>query len=76
MNAELFNLKDDLGETRGRASSKPELVSELRARLHAWRESVGAQMPTPNANYKPLAPGAKKGKRVTDAELRVMATES
>lgn len=76
MNVELYNLKDDLGETRDLASSKPELVSELRARLHAWRESVGAQMPTPNANYKPLVPGAKKGKRVTDAELRVMATES
>jgi len=76
MNVELYNLKDDLGETRDLAPSKPEKVAELRAKLHQWRESVGAQMPTPNANYKPLVPGTKKGKRVTDAELRVMATES
>ena len=77
MNCELYNLKDDLGEARDLAKDKPEKVAELRAKLHAWRASVGAQMPTPNANYTPaVVPGGKKGKRVTGAELRVMATES
>lgn len=65
MNCELYNLKDDLGETRDLAKDKPEQVAELRAKLHAWRASVGAQMPTPNLKYNPAAvPGTKKGKRV------------
>ena len=75
MNCELYNLKDDLGETRDLAPGKPEKAAELRAKLHQWRASVGAQMPTPNPNYTPLAPG-KKSTRTADAELRVMATES
>ena len=50
---ELYNLKDDIGETRDLAASRPEQVAELKARLHAWRERVGAQMPTPNPAYDP-----------------------
>jgi len=53
MKIELYNLKDDLGETRDLALDQPETAAELRAKLHRWRESVGAQMPTPNPNYKP-----------------------
>ncbi|MEI8043407.1 MAG: aryl-sulfate sulfohydrolase, partial [Verrucomicrobiota bacterium] len=47
MRAELYNLKDDLGETRDLAGAKPEKAAELRALLHNWRESVDAQMPAP-----------------------------
>ena len=36
----------------------PEKVDELRKRLHAWREEVGAQMPTPNPKYDPSKPEA------------------
>jgi arylsulfatase A len=48
MRVELYNLKDDIGEAEDLAGRMPEKVAELRNRLHAWRESVGAQMPTPN----------------------------
>ena len=47
MRAELYNLKDDLGETRDLAGAKPGKAAELRALLHNWRESVDAQMPAP-----------------------------
>jgi hypothetical protein len=31
----------------------PAKAEELRRRLHEWRKAVGAQMPTPNPEYKP-----------------------
>ena len=43
---ELYDLEEDLGETRDLADEMPEKTEELRNRLIAWRESVGAQMPT------------------------------
>jgi arylsulfatase A len=52
MQAELYNLKDDPAEADDLAKAKPERVAELRAMLQAWRESVGAQMPTPNPEFK------------------------
>jgi arylsulfatase A len=48
MNVELYNVKADLGETRDLAREQTRKAAELRARLHAWRTAVGAQMPTPN----------------------------
>ncbi len=50
---ELYNLKDDGSETRDLAAEMPEKVAELRTRLSAWRESVGAQMPSPNPDHDP-----------------------
>jgi arylsulfatase A-like enzyme len=50
---ELYNLKDDPGETRDRAAAEPERAAALRRRLAHWRASVGAQMPTPNPDYVP-----------------------
>lgn len=46
---ELFNLKDDPGETRDRAADQPEVLADMQARLRAWRQHVGAQMMTPAA---------------------------
>jgi hypothetical protein len=57
MTVELFNLKDDLSETHNLAMTMPEKAAELRVLLHNWRQSVGAQMPTPNPNYRPGSPG-------------------
>lgn len=48
---ELYNLKDDLGETTDLAGKTPQLAGALRARLATWRQSVGAQMAQPNPNY-------------------------
>lgn len=56
MKVELYNIRDDIGETRDLAALQPGKVSELRRRLHAWRNEVGAQMPHPNPNYDPARP--------------------
>jgi arylsulfatase A-like enzyme len=58
MRVELYNVREDIGETRDLAAAMPEKANELRARLHAWRTAVGAQMPTPNPNYNPAKPEA------------------
>lgn len=50
---ELFNVKDDLRESRNLAEQKPELVRELAAKLDRWRHDVGAQMMQPNPAYVP-----------------------
>ncbi len=44
---ELYNLKDDLGEEHNLAGEQPERANELRDKLHAWRKTVQAQLPTP-----------------------------
>jgi arylsulfatase A-like enzyme len=52
MRVELYNLKDDLSETRDLAEARPGKAAELRALLHDWREAVDAQMPAPNPAFK------------------------
>jgi arylsulfatase A-like enzyme len=47
MHVELYNLKDDIGESHDLVEEMPEKAEELTTRLHEWREAVGAQMPTP-----------------------------
>ena len=49
---ELFNLKNDLGETKNLASAMPEKVKGLESRLLAHLKSVGAKMPIPNPAAK------------------------
>lgn len=49
----LFNLKEDLGETRNLAESRKGISADLRKRLRQWRESVTAAMPIPNPAYDP-----------------------
>ena len=51
MNVELYNLEDDLSEQKDLAQAEPLKSNELHDLLNAWRQSVGAQMPTPNPNY-------------------------
>jgi arylsulfatase A-like enzyme len=43
---EFYNLRDDPGETNDLANSEPELVNRLHQSLIAWRNDVGAKMPT------------------------------
>lgn len=60
---ELYNLSNDLSETKDRASSEPAKVNELRHELEVWRRSVGAEMMKPNPDYDPhVKPSKKKGK--------------
>jgi arylsulfatase A-like enzyme len=63
LRVELYHLGDDIGETRDLAATKPEVAEKLRAQLHAWRKSVGAQMPTLNPAYDPSKPEYIKGER-------------
>jgi arylsulfatase A-like enzyme len=72
---ELYNLKDDLGETKDLAAAMPEKAADLRKKLADWRKSVGAQMPTPNPDYDaaknkqgPAAPKPKAGKKKAEAQ--------
>ena len=56
MRVELYNVRADLGEQHDLASARPQKVEELRRRLHAWRNEIGAQMPTPNPKHDPAQP--------------------
>ena len=53
---ELYNVVDDIGETKDLAPAMPERVEELRQALDHWRHSVGAQMTRPNPAYDPSRP--------------------
>jgi hypothetical protein len=52
----LFNLADDVGEKKNLAEERPELRDRLLKKLHAWRESLDARMPTFRALDDPLRP--------------------
>ena len=52
---ELYNLSDDLGETRNVAKQKPEKAKELRQALAAWRKDIGAAIPPECRDYEPKA---------------------
>jgi arylsulfatase A len=52
MRVELYDLKDDLSEAHDLSQAQPEKAAQLRERLHQWREAMGAQMPTPNPDFK------------------------
>lgn len=43
---ELFNIKDDIGETRNLAEAKPEIVKSLSENLGNYLRGVGAQRPS------------------------------
>jgi len=52
---ELYNLAEDLSETRNLATEQPGLKEELLGELEAWRREVGAEMMRPNPDYDPTA---------------------
>jgi arylsulfatase A-like enzyme len=69
---ELYNLKEDLGETKDLAAAMPDKAADLRKKLADWRKSVGAQMPAPNPDYdpdkdKPRAANPKAGQKKAEA---------
>lgn len=49
---ELYDLAADPGERTDLAAARPSDATRLRDRLARWRESVAAQMPTPNPDYR------------------------
>ncbi|MXY55459.1 MAG: DUF4976 domain-containing protein, partial [Gammaproteobacteria bacterium] len=56
---ELFNLRDDEGETTDLAATHAGIVQELHGLLSAWQQEIEALIPEPNPNYRPapLEPG-------------------
>jgi uncharacterized sulfatase len=50
---ELFDLKNDIGETTNIADSNPEKAAELFELLQSWQQEVGARKPVPNPDFDP-----------------------
>lgn len=70
---ELYNLKDDIGETQNLATSQPDKAKELHGLLIAWRKDINAPMPQPNSSQadpvqKKKGKGKGKGKKKAAAE--------
>jgi len=60
---ELYNLKEDIGESQDLAAKMPDKTQELHALLKAWRKRLGAPVPTQrNPDYDPSAPAGKPNK--------------
>lgn len=56
---ELYNLKDDIGESTNLAKTKPEKAQQLLMTLEAWRKSIGAPVPVePNPEFDAEAEAA------------------
>ena len=50
---ELYNLKDDIGESSNLVNTLPAKAKELHGKLIAWRDSIHAAMPTKNRDFDP-----------------------
>lgn len=62
---ELYNIKNDIGETRNLAKSQPETATKLHAMLKAWRKEINAKVPREkNPKFDPdFKPPKRKNKR-------------
>jgi len=49
----LYNLKEDIGETKDLSEEMPEVANRLRQKLHDWRQATAVQEMTVNPNYDP-----------------------
>jgi hypothetical protein len=63
---ELYNLRDDLGESKNLVREQPGKAKELHEKLIRWRAEVNAPMPTKNEgndepDKKPRRRNAKPG---------------
>ncbi len=52
---ELYNLRDDLGETNNLAESLPDKVKELDTLIDGFLQDTGALFPRPNPAYNPTS---------------------
>ena len=62
-NLQLYDLREDIAETRDLSEAMPDKVRELRRKLDNWRRSVGAQMPRRNPQADPARYREYKEKR-------------
>lgn len=78
---ELYQITNDIGETKNLANEKKGRVADLKQKLNAWRQDVSARMPIPNPSYDPeRAPewwNTRNGKPVdSDNRKRFPPTEN
>ena len=65
---ELYNLREDIGETRNLASSQPQRVRELDALIESFLKETAAVVPIPNPNYQEQIGGLSA---MTDCRLKL-----
>lgn len=49
----LYNLAEDIGESKNLVNKNPEKAEELISLLNQWREQVKAELPVPNPDFDP-----------------------
>ena len=53
---ELYNLKQDIGESRNLADAHPETLRKLHGIMKEWRQKTGAPIPSDrNPSFDPVA---------------------
>jgi arylsulfatase A-like enzyme len=75
---ELYNIKQDIGETNDLASSHPEMVDEMLKTLKNWQAETNADIPqTLNPDFDPddVPSGQAKGKKVLQQGGRTVLTK-
>jgi arylsulfatase A-like enzyme len=65
---ELYNVKSDLSQTTNLADKEPAKTRELHDKLIAWRQSVGAKMPTKNTPKNGAAGTQRRRNRTSEDE--------
>ncbi len=60
---ELFNVVDDIGETKDLSEEHAERATALKAELTRWQNEVGALSPIPNPDYNPDQPSGRAARR-------------
>jgi len=48
---ELYNLKEDISETKNLAESNPQKLEELKVELKVWQKDAGAEFPVKNPGF-------------------------
>lgn len=65
---QLYDLESDIHEDNNLVNAEQDKVDELYAKLVAWRESVGAQLPKRNPHFAPEQPtGLKRNGKLRKA---------
>ena len=65
---QLYDLKNDLGETNNLASQEPGRVKQLDARIEKFLADTKAVVPKPNPAYNPKAPAGMAGPAANPAD--------
>ena len=69
--SQLYNLADDLRESRNLAKAQPELAAAMETELMSRLKAIGAELPTVNPNYDPNnPPQIRRGGGGRDREAR------